>query len=110
MREVKAADLLTPEEWVSLINGEADGLPRCCANISALREEVIGLLRDDGLLGYSDFQARRFLHAYVVAASSHDLVDLSSGAIEKLREAVEEASGLSILDFTHSTDDPFEPR
>lgn len=39
---------LTDEEWMSIINRERDGLPPCCANVSALRDEIIGLATDDG--------------------------------------------------------------
>jgi hypothetical protein len=40
---------LTDSEWMSLIDGEReDGLQRCCANISALRDCLIGLARDGG--------------------------------------------------------------
>lgn len=41
---------LTDEEWMSLINGDRDGLPRCCANVSALRDDLIALARNSGRL------------------------------------------------------------
>jgi len=39
---------LTDAEWISLIDCADDdsGLPICCANISALRDELIGVIRN----------------------------------------------------------------
>jgi len=39
---------LTDSEWVSLVNREREGLPGCCANVSALLDHVVSLLRNDG--------------------------------------------------------------
>lgn len=36
---------LTDSEWMSLLDGERDGLPRCCANVSALRDTLMGIVR-----------------------------------------------------------------
>lgn len=36
---------LTDAEWMQLIDQTADGLPYCCANISALRDDIISLAR-----------------------------------------------------------------
>lgn len=42
---------LTDEEWMQLIDGERkDGLAKCCANISALRDVLISAARDGGYL------------------------------------------------------------
>lgn len=43
---------LTDSEWMSIIVRDRDGLPACCANISALRDVVISLAREDGEIGY----------------------------------------------------------
>jgi len=45
--------ILTDEEWMSIINRERDGLPPCCANVSALRDEIISLAREDGYSFYT---------------------------------------------------------
>lgn len=39
---------LTDAEWISLLDGTSDNssLPTCCANISALRDELIHILRN----------------------------------------------------------------
>ena len=39
---------LTDEEWMSIIDVTRDGLPICCANISALRDEIIEVAREGG--------------------------------------------------------------
>ena len=41
---------LTDTEWMDLIDGDRDGLPRCCANVSALRDDIIRLARDGGIV------------------------------------------------------------
>ncbi len=39
---------LTDSEWISLLDGNAEdsGLPICCANISALRDQLVSIVRD----------------------------------------------------------------
>jgi hypothetical protein len=37
---------LTDEEWMSIIDGTRDGLPICCANVSALRDAIIDIARN----------------------------------------------------------------
>lgn len=44
----KVQIVLTDEEWMSIINKERDGLQPCCANVSALRDEIINIAREDG--------------------------------------------------------------
>jgi len=39
---------LTDTEWMSVIDANRDGLPRCCANISALRDCLISAAREGG--------------------------------------------------------------
>lgn len=43
---------LTDTEWMDLIDGDRDGLPRCCANISALRDTLIQTARDGGRVAF----------------------------------------------------------
>jgi hypothetical protein len=50
---------LTDEEWMSIINKERDGLPPCCANVSALRDHIIVLAREDGYSFYTDHDTLR---------------------------------------------------
>lgn len=44
--------VLTDSEWMSLIDGseDRDGLGYCCANISALRDVIIGIARQGGCI------------------------------------------------------------
>ncbi len=42
---------LTDTEWMDLIDPERPGLPRCCANISALRDVIINIARESGRVG-----------------------------------------------------------
>jgi hypothetical protein len=39
---------LTDTEWMSIIDGSRDGLPVCCANVSALRDDIISAARNGG--------------------------------------------------------------
>lgn len=42
---------LSDEEWMSLIDGTREGgLTVCCANISALRDEIISIARNGGTI------------------------------------------------------------
>ena len=43
---------LTDSEWMSIIDGERDGLPMCCANISELRDSLISAARSGGETGF----------------------------------------------------------
>jgi hypothetical protein len=41
---------LTDTEWMNIIVRDRDGLPPCCANISSLRDVLIHMAREDGLV------------------------------------------------------------
>lgn len=64
---------LTDEEWMSILDPERDGLPICCGNISALRDEVYKLVRNSCKLPFYDVMS--FFRAYLWCFSSHELPD-----------------------------------
>lgn len=64
---------LTDEEWMSVISQDRDGLPSCCANISALRDAIISMARNDG--EYQSFFMVQTLSPFYWATSSHDFED-----------------------------------
>lgn len=70
---------LTDEEWMSIIARERDGLPSCCANISALRDVLISIARDNGEVGF--IHRVRFAQALTWCFPSHDV---PSDAIQKV--------------------------
>ena len=39
---------LTDAEWMSVIKRDGEGLPACCGNVSALRDVLLGIARDNG--------------------------------------------------------------
>jgi len=93
---------LTDSEWVSLINKERGGLPECCGNISELRDRVIALAREGGLLPAWD--SMMLLRAYRVARDGHDFTEEEHPALLKLVREVAEASGYTleqIHEFPH---------
>jgi hypothetical protein len=74
---------LTDEEWMSVINKERDGLPPCCANVSALRDEIIGLARDDGYSFFTDHDRLRVALGWVFP--DHDV---PSPAVQKIIDQI----------------------
>ena len=45
---------LTDSEWMSLLDGEREGLQRCCANVSVLRDVLMNIVRGGGEVGTFD--------------------------------------------------------
>ena len=43
--------ILSDEEWMSIIDKYRDGIPICCANISALRDTLTDIAREGGEIG-----------------------------------------------------------
>lgn len=61
---------LTDSEWMSLIDGHRDdGLQKCCASISGLRDVVIQMARDGGTV---DVFAKDLLKSFEDTQSGHD--------------------------------------
>lgn len=85
---------LTDAEWMSLINKERDGLPRCCANISDLRDQLIQIARDGAML--APWNGMEFLRAYRVARDGHDFTEEAQPALMKLVKEVAESMGLTL--------------
>lgn len=76
---------LTDSEWMDLIDGErSNGLAKCCANISALRDAIINLARDGGLTNPFGLQHLRETLGWVL--DSHDISEIP--ALMKLRKQV----------------------
>ncbi len=44
----------SPEVWVDLCNSEGEYLPMCCANISSIRDMLMGALREGGYMSCAD--------------------------------------------------------
>lgn len=74
---------LTDAEWVSLIDQHDIGLPSCCANISALRDTIITILRDGRQID-PFFNGPEFIRTLCWVEGSHDMGDLP--VINKLKE------------------------
>jgi hypothetical protein len=62
---------LTAEEWISILDPDADGLPRCCGNVSALRDCYYSMMRDGRAL--MTWYTVHYLRAYSHADEAHDL-------------------------------------
>lgn len=63
---------LTDSEWMSLIDGEReDGLQRCCANISDLRDCLIGVARAGGEVHTFEVERLRMTLGWVL--DGHDI-------------------------------------
>lgn len=75
--------ILTDEEWMSIINREREGLPPCCANVSALRDEIIGLATNDGESLFTDHDMLRMRLNWVFP--SHDV---PSPAVQKIMDQI----------------------
>ncbi|MEN6550064.1 MAG: hypothetical protein ABFE07_28815 [Armatimonadia bacterium] len=65
---------LTDSEWMELIDMTREGLPDCCANISAFRDAVITLAREGGELNV--LSSGELLKTFAWASEGHDLNDL----------------------------------
>ena len=72
---------MTDSEWMSLIDGErVDGLQKCCANISALRDVIMGIARDGGYVHFvHQAQLKRTLGW---AIGGHDGIDEISAIVK----------------------------
>jgi len=87
---------------MSLINQKREGLPPCCANISALRDEIIQIARDGAML--PPWNGLHFLRAYRVCRDGHDFDDVQFPALMKLTQQVAESMGYTLAevdDFPH---------
>lgn len=62
---------LTDEEWVSILDPDADGLPRCCGNVSALRDSYYMIMRDGRAL--MQWYVLSYLKTYSHADEAHDI-------------------------------------
>lgn len=77
---------LTDAEWMSLIDGEREGgLMRCCANISALRDVLIGAARDGGEVHLFAVESLRHTLGWVL--DGHDIDGIP--ALVKVREQLD---------------------
>jgi hypothetical protein len=74
---------LTDEEWMSIISRERDGLPPCCANLSALRSILTRIASEDGRVGF--LEAQTFAAALTWSFPSHPV---PSDAVQKILDQV----------------------
>lgn len=84
---------LTADEWMSLIDGTRDdpqSLQKCCANISDLRDHIIGIARDGGELLW---KAKGLLRSYLACANGHDMGDIP--ALRKIVDACLAQEGMT---------------
>lgn len=65
---------LTDSEWMELIDMTRDGLPDCCANISAFRDAIITLAREGGEL--HAFIAHDLIKTHTWCEEGHDMKEL----------------------------------
>lgn len=70
--------VLTDSEWISLIDGSDDhsGLPTCCANISALRFDLITIIRNGRNNPLSNWEVEGLIQKLQWCYDGHDLEDL----------------------------------
>lgn len=77
---------LTDAEWMSLIDGEREGgLQRCCANISELRDCLIGAARAGGDVNM--FSVNRLQQTLGWVLDGHDIDGIP--ALVKVREQLD---------------------
>lgn len=81
---------------MSIINAESDGLPRCCGNVSGLRDAVINFARAGEI---NAVESRWFLQQYRNFLDGHDDEELL--ALRKLRAAVETLTGVTVESLAH---------
>lgn len=82
---------LTDSEWMSLIDGEReDGLQRCCANISELRDVLIGAARNGGVVHFFLVEHLQMTLGWVL--DDHQIDDIP--ALVKIREQLDLAGKL----------------
>jgi len=70
---------------MSLIDGERDGLPRCCANVSALRDCLISVARDGGRV--NPFSIGRLEMTLGWVLDGHEIDGLT--ALDKVRQQLD---------------------
>ena len=76
---------LTDTEWMDLIDGSRpDGLQKCCANISSLRDCIISAARDGGEV--HRFEVEQFRQTLGWVVDSHEIAGIP--ALDKLRDQI----------------------
>lgn len=87
---------LTNDEWMSLINADADGLPRCCANISNVRDMIVDAARNNGVVLVPDYFKSMLENAFgddVYAKDDDRPHDIPSRAMWQVYRTVMEGAG-----------------
>lgn len=89
--------ILTDAEWMALLRSTEDSeLPPCCANISALRDEIIDLATERSDISWAK---TGLLRAYGAARDGHDLDNGSFPVLDKLMQQVDAFGGLTRADL-----------
>lgn len=71
---------LSDFEWMELLDGEREGLARCCANVSALRDAIMQVVR--GGCEVNVFDRSQLERTFGWFLEGHDLVP--DGSLAKL--------------------------
>lgn len=69
---------LTDQEWMQLLDGDCEDsqLQACCANISALRDVLVGIVRRGRKEPLSSWEMQRLQQTMGWVADGHDLTPL----------------------------------
>lgn len=81
---------LTDSEWIRLLDGDSDDseLPRCCANISALRDELMIHVREGRNRPIPDYRLRDLKQKIKWAMDGHDFPKRKFPVLNKIIDAV----------------------
>lgn len=92
----------TDAEWIRIIDGECEDslLPKCCANISQLRSDLISHVRDGRSDKVNPFYEQRIKRSLLWCLNGHDELPLFTRLIEMLGVTQEE------IDIGHKLETP----
>lgn len=85
---------LTDEEWMSIIDSKRDGLPICCANVAALRDDLIEAARRGGRVDFFNQVSRHFTWVF----PSHGDPQAMSPVMGKIADQLELEDLLSSIE------------
>lgn len=80
---------LTNDEWVQVLDGESDDsqLPKCCANVSELRDALMRVIRNGRNTPINAFDMSRLKQTLGWVCSGHDMDQYP--VIKKICEQIE---------------------
>lgn len=79
---------LTDSEWISLLDGDAEdsSLPTCCANISALRDSFVSILRNGRGRDIMSWEIDALKQKLKWVIDGHDIEDMP--VLQKVAEQI----------------------